>query len=109
VDLQVPDILLVGLILFALHRWAVLSAEWALGMFVVWIVKDIAMYAVVCSAFAPARTWAEAFTSTRRVMPSAFAPRGDVRLDGELWHAESLSPREANPVGVPVVVRPTRA
>ena len=42
--LQVPDTLLAGLILVALYRWAGLSLGWAVGAFVVWIVKDIAMY-----------------------------------------------------------------
>ena len=103
--LQVPDILLAGLILFVLHRWAGLSYGWAVGVFVVWIVKDIAMYPLVRGAFAPARTGAEAFIGARGVVADALAPLGYVRLDGELWRAESLRPRQPIPAGVPVVVR----
>jgi membrane protein implicated in regulation of membrane protease activity len=103
--LQVPDILVAGLILYALHRWAGLPYGWAVGTFVVWIVKDIAMYPVVRGVFAPARTGAEAFIGARGVVMDAIAPLGYVRLDGELWRAESVQPRQAIPAGAPVVVR----
>ena len=103
--LQLPDIILAGVILFVLHRWAGLPYGWAVGAFVVWIVKDIAMYPLVRSAFAPARSGAEAFIGARAVVTDALAPLGYVRLDGELWRAESLPPRQAIPAGAPVVVR----
>ena len=103
--LQFPDIILAGVILFVLHRWAGLPYGWAVGAFVVWIVKDIAMYPLVRSAFAPARTGAEAFIGARAVVTDALAPLGYVRLDGELWRAESLPPRQAIPAGAPVAVR----
>jgi membrane protein implicated in regulation of membrane protease activity len=103
--LQVPDILLAGLILFVLHRWAGLPYGWAAGAFVAWIVKDIAMYPVVRGVLSPARTGADAFIGARGVVSDALAPLGYVRLDGELWRAECLQPRQAIPVGAPVVVR----
>ena len=103
--LQLPDILLAGLILFVLHRWAGLPYGWAVGAFVVWVVKDIAMYPLVRSAFTPVRTGAEAFIGARAVVADALAPLGYVRLDGELWRAESLRPQQAIPVGASVVVR----
>jgi membrane protein implicated in regulation of membrane protease activity len=103
--LQLPDIILAGLILFVLHRWAGLPYGWAVGAFVVWILKDIAMYPLVRSAFAPARTGAEAFIGARAVVAAALAPLGYVRLDGELWRAESMQTGDAIPAGAPVVVR----
>jgi len=103
--LQLPDILVAGLILGALHRWAGLPDGWAVGAFVVWIVKDIAMYPVVRGVFAPARTGAEAFIGARGVVTEAVAPLGYVRLDGALWRAESVQPPQTIPAGVPVVVR----
>ena len=103
--LQLPDIILAGVILFVLHRWADLPYGWAVGAFAVWVVKDIAMYPLVRTAFAPARTGAEAFIGARAVVSDALAPLGYVRLDGELWRAESVRPRQAIPAGAPVVVR----
>jgi membrane protein implicated in regulation of membrane protease activity len=103
--LQVPDILLAGAILAVLHLWANLPFAWAVGVFVAWIVKEIAMYPLVRSAFAPSRTGPEAFIGARGVVKDALAPLGYVRLDGELWRAESLRPEQAVPVGASVVVR----
>ena len=103
--LQVPDTLLAGLILVALYRWAGLSLAWAVGAFAVWIVKDIALYPLVRSAFAPSRTGPEAFIGARGVVADAVAPLGYVSLNGELWRAESLRPQQAIPVGATVVVR----
>lgn len=103
--LQVPDTVLAGLILYALHRWAGLPYAWAVGAFAVWIVKDIAMYPLVRGVFGPARTGAEAFIGARGIVADALAPLGYVRLDGELWRAESLQPHQAIPAGAPVVVR----
>jgi membrane protein implicated in regulation of membrane protease activity len=103
--LQVPDTLVAGLILFALHRWGGLPYGWAVLAFVVWVVKDIAMYPVVRGVFSPARTGAEAFIGARGVVMDAIAPLGYVRLDGELWRAESAQPRQEIPVGAPVIVR----
>lgn len=103
--LQVPDILLAGLILFALYRWAGLPYGWAVGAFVVWIVKDIAMYPVVRGVLAPARTGAESFIGARGVVMDPIAPLGYVRLDGELWRAEAVPPRREIPAGASVVVR----
>lgn len=103
--LQVPDVLLAALILFALHQWAGLPYGWAVGAFVVWVVKDIAMYPVVRGVFAPTRTGAEAFIGARGIVMDAIAPLGYIRLDGELWRAESVQPLQEIPAGAPVVVR----
>lgn len=103
--LQVPDIILAGLVLAVLYQWAGLSYAWAVGAFVVWVVKDIAMYPLVRGVFAPSRTGPEAFIGARGVVADALAPLGYVTLNGELWRAESLRPQQAVPVGAPVVVR----
>lgn len=103
--LQVPDIVLAGLVLAVLYRWAGLPYAWAVGAFVAWVVKDIAMYPVVRSAFLPSRTGAEAFIGARGVAADALAPLGYVRLEGELWRAESVPHRQAIPAGTTVVVR----
>lgn len=103
--LQLPDVLLAGVLLIVLHRWAAISVEWAVGVFAVWVVKDIAMYPLVRSAFAPSRTGPEAFIGARGVAEDALAPVGYVKFNGELWRAESLRPQQAIPAGALVVVR----
>jgi membrane protein implicated in regulation of membrane protease activity len=103
--LQLPDVVLAGAVLGVLHRWAGLSLEWAVGVFVVWVVKDIAMYPLVRGAFAPSRTGPETFIGARGIAADSLAPVGYVKFDGELWRAESLRPQRSIPAGAPVVVR----
>jgi membrane protein implicated in regulation of membrane protease activity len=103
--LQVPDILLAGLIVLALHRWAGLPLAWAGLAFLAWIVKDLAMYPVLRNTLAASRTWPETFIGARAVAADALAPVGYVKLEGELWRAENVSSQPPIPAETPVVVR----
>ncbi len=103
--LQFPDTVLAGVILVVLHRWAGLPIAWAVVAFVVWIVKDIAMYPLARSVFAPSRTGSEAFIGARGIAKDALAPVGYIKFNGELWRAESCRPEQAIPAGTRVVVR----
>lgn len=107
--LQIPDIVLAGIVLLLLHAWAGLSRGWVVSLFALWIVKDIAMYPLLRDAFAPSRTGADMFIGARGTAAEPLAPGGYVRLAGELWAAESLSPGgEGIPMGSPVIVRGAR-
>jgi membrane protein implicated in regulation of membrane protease activity len=106
--LQVPDILLGGAILWALHRWAGLPTRWAILLFVLWVLKDLAMYAVLRRTFMPPATGPEALVGTRGVTREALAPRGYVRVGSELWLAEAAHPHEVIAAETLVVVRASR-
>jgi membrane protein implicated in regulation of membrane protease activity len=106
--LQVPDILLAGLVLTLLNHWGYVSGGWAIGLFAGWIVKDVAMYPVLRQAFVRTRTGPEAYIGAHGVVTDSLAPVGYVRLDGELWRAQVLRPESRVPVGAPVVVRDIR-
>lgn len=103
--LQLPDVLLAGLVLYLLNRWTHLPGEWAIGFFAGWLVKDIAMYPLLRRAFAPSPTGPEAFIGLRAVVVERLSPEGYVRLGGELWSAENLDSRGSIAVGHPVIVR----
>ncbi|MBI2002735.1 MAG: NfeD family protein [candidate division NC10 bacterium] len=90
--LQVPDILLAGLILLLLHWWMALSLGWVLGLFALWVVKDFSMYFLLRSVFTPPRTGPETLVGARAVAREPLAPTGHVLLFGETWRAESLQP-----------------
>jgi membrane protein implicated in regulation of membrane protease activity len=105
---QVPDILLAGAILWALHRWAGLPVPWAVSLFVLWVLKDLAMYAMLRRTFSPPATGPEALVGTRAVTREALAPRGYVRVGNELWLAETTHPHETIAPETPVVVRASR-
>jgi membrane protein implicated in regulation of membrane protease activity len=106
--LQVPDTLLAGAILWALHRWAGLPVPWAVALFVLWVLKDLAMYAMLRRTFLPPVTGPESLVGTRAVTREALAPRGYVRVGNELWLAETTRPHEVIAPDTPVVVRASR-
>ncbi|HSD50706.1 MAG TPA: NfeD family protein [Candidatus Methylomirabilis sp.] len=106
--LQVPDILLAGAILWALCRWAGLPAGWAVTLFVLWVLKDLAMYAVLGRTFMPPATGPEALVGTWGVTREVLAPRGYVRVGSELWLAETAHSHEVIAPETPVVVRASR-
>ncbi len=106
--LQVPDIILAAAILWALHRWAGLPARWAVALFVLWVLKDLAMYAVLRRTLVPPATGPEALVGIRAITREALAPRGYVRVGSELWLAETAHPHEVIAPETPVVVRASR-
>ena len=106
--LQVPDILLAGLVLLLLHKWMALSSAWVLSLFALWVVKDFAMYFLLRSVFTPPRTGPETLVGARAVSRELLAPTGHVLLFGETWRAESLQPRQVIAPGTPVIVRAIR-
>jgi membrane-bound ClpP family serine protease len=106
--LQVPDILLAASILWALHRWAGLAARWAVALFVLWVLKDLAIFAVLRRTFMPPATGPEALVGTRAVTREALVPKGYVRVGSELWLAETVHPYEVIGPETPVVVRASR-
>ncbi|MEK7220119.1 MAG: NfeD family protein [candidate division NC10 bacterium] len=106
--LQVPGILLAGLILLLLHRWAGLPSGWAIGLFVLWVLKDLAMLPLLRDVFAPLHTGPETLLGARAVAQERLAPGGYVLLSGERWRAESLRPHEVIAPGTAVIVRAAR-
>jgi membrane protein implicated in regulation of membrane protease activity len=106
--LQIPDILLAGLILLLLHWWVGLSLEWALGLFALWVLTNLAMYPLLRDVFAPPRFGPETLIAARTLAREPLAPRGYILLRGELWRAETLRPQEAIAPGTVLTVRARR-
>ena len=106
--LQVPDLALAGTILWLLQWWGKLSPTWAVGLFCLWLAKDLAMFVCMRDVFAPPQTGPEALVGTRGVAKERLAPTGPVLLGGERWRAETLLPGQVVAPGAPVVVRATR-
>lgn len=102
--LQLPGVLLAGVILLLLYRWGVLPLAWAIGLFVAWAAKDLAFYPLVKDAFAPTRTGPESLLGARAVAQEPLAPAGFVKLGGELWRAEAVRPYPSIAAGMGVVV-----
>lgn len=106
--LQMPDVLLAGGLLWAVHRWAGLPTRWAVVLFVLWVLKDLAMYAALRRTLMPSATGPEALVGARAVADERLAPDGYVRLGAERWRAEALRHERDIAPGTAVIVRATR-
>ncbi|HWO43050.1 MAG TPA: NfeD family protein [Candidatus Eisenbacteria bacterium] len=100
---QLPQWLILGLFLWflvdktAVPRWA------GVGFFVFWVVKDLAMYPFVRSAYEnDSRTGAEQLIGQIGVARENLAPKGYIKIQGELWKA--LAKSNAIPQNRPVKV-----
>lgn len=102
--LQLPDIVAAAIVLVALHRWVGLPLWAAVGLFLLWVAKDIVPYPWFRDALERrATTGQEALVGARAVAVEALDPVGYVRMNGELWRAEAVGPGAVAP-GTEVVV-----
>ena len=87
--LQIPGLVIVSVVLLALWEWLGLRIEIVVGLFSLWLAKDIVMYPLLRSAYekGPA-TGAEGLIGENAVARGELAPRGFVLIRGELWKAE---------------------
>ena len=107
--LQIPDTALAIVVLALLHQWAGLPTAWAMGLFALWTLKNLLGYFPLRDAFAPSRaTGPEALQGRSASVVEALAPRGRVRVDGELWWAEVAPEGGFIPQGSRVIVRGRR-
>jgi membrane protein implicated in regulation of membrane protease activity len=107
--LQIPDTALAIVVLALLHQWAGLSTAWALALLALWTLKNLLGYFLLRDAFAPSRaTGPEALQGRSASVVEALAPRGRVRVDGELWWAEVAPETGSVPTGSRVIVRGCR-
>jgi membrane protein implicated in regulation of membrane protease activity len=107
--LQIPDVVLVGLILCALRRWWGLGDGIAWALLALWIAKDAVMYPFVRRSLLDGgeRVGAAALIGAEAVADGDLAPRGWVHVRGESWQAESASGASV-PAGTRVRVRAVR-
>ena len=103
--LQVPGWVLAGAILTGLRYWWGLPRWAAFGLFLLWVVKDLAMYPLLRIAYeAGVKTGSEELVGARGVAQEELAPDGYVRVRGELWHAEANPGNAPIPAGSPIRV-----
>ncbi len=91
---QLPGWVIAGLAAGAVGAWGFVDPMVAGLLVLLWIVKDLALYPLVRRAYLPAADGAAALVGHDAVACGDLAPRGHVRVRGELWQAELL-PGEA--------------
>ena len=91
---QVPGWVAAAVVLLGLVEWVGLSLWAAAGFFTLWVIKDIALYPLVRTAYeSNVKTGVEQLVGKRGVAQEWLDPRGMVRVRGELWQAEA-EPRD---------------
>jgi membrane-bound ClpP family serine protease len=87
--LQIPGWVIIFVVLFTLWEWWSLRIELAVGLFALWLAKDVVLYPLLRTAYesGPA-TGGERLVGERAVARGDLAPSGFVFIRGELWRAE---------------------
>lgn len=101
--LQLPGWVLAIIVLTGLQNWLGLPFWIALGLFFLWVVKDLVMYPLLRTAYeSGVKTGIEELIGTRGIVEQELAPRGYIRVRGELWRAEVKADDGRIPPGSPV-------
>ena len=83
---QVPEWAFLGLMLFWLWGWFALPLWVCLGLFGVWVAKDLAIYPFLRAAYnADIKTGPEKLIGARGIAQERLDPCGYAKVSGELW------------------------
>ncbi len=87
--LQIPSWVVLSLLMTALHRWLGVPSWIGAGVVLVWIVKDLALFPLVRSAYDihDRPTPAARLVGLEGRAEQDLDPSGLVRVNGELWRA----------------------
>jgi membrane protein implicated in regulation of membrane protease activity len=106
---QIPGWLLAMAGALLLHRWVGLPTWAAAAMVVAWALKDAALYPLLRASYEiDSRTVIERLVGQGGVTVEPLAPRGYVRVRGELWLAEPTAADDEIRSGHPVTVDAVR-
>jgi membrane protein implicated in regulation of membrane protease activity len=86
---QIPDMVILVLILFVLHRWVDLSLWFYIGLVSLWVVKYILGFIFVWPAYDRPRPGdVKSLIGTEGIAEERLDPSGYIRVHGEFWRAE---------------------
>lgn len=90
--LQIPEILLLILILYGLYEWFSVALWMLETIFGIWIAKDIIMFFFVWKAYQiPGVEKDQHLQGETGVVIETLEPHGYVKIRGEMWKAKSRS------------------
>ena len=102
---QIPGGLLAVAGALLLHRWIGLPGWVAIALVVGWALKDAALYPFLRASYEPhSGSVIERLVGLGGIAVEPLAPRGYVRIRGELWLAEPIATDVEIPRGHPVTV-----
>ncbi len=107
--IQVPGWIVVAVALSLIRRWVDLPVWAAIGVFLLWVIKDLVMFPFVRPAFeAGGKSGVDRLIGAQGIVEERLAPSGYIRVRGELWRAEVLETDEPIHQGSRVRVRAVR-
>lgn len=102
---QVPGWVLIAVVLIALRHWLEISPRIAIVIFLLWVIKDFALYPLLRKSFEPAgKTPLEQMIGLQGIAKEAIDPHGYIHIRGELWRAEIQAGADPIPSGIKVRV-----
>ena len=106
---QIPGGLLAAGGALLLYRWIGLPGWVACALVVAWVLKDAALYPFLRASYEPhLDSVIDDLVGRSGVTIEPLAPRGYVRVRGELWLAEPIAPDVEVPLGHPVTIEGVR-
>ena len=88
---QIPDMMILVLILFMLHQWVDLSLWLFIGLVSLWMVKYVLVFTFVWPAYDKPRPGdVKSLIGTEGIAEERLDPSGYIRVHGELWRAEVI-------------------
>lgn len=107
--LQIPGWLVVAVILALLSQWVDLPLWAAIGLLLLWIIKDLVLFPLLRTAYEPGgKGGIERLIGAQGIAEEQLAPSGYIRVGSELWRAEALAADEPIPPGSRVKVQAVR-
>lgn len=93
--LQVPEWVLVTIVMYGLNLWLRVPVWAAVLVLAIVVIKDFVLYPFVRRAFeTDASTGLERMVGETGAVTQALAPKGYVKVRGELWQAEAADARQ---------------
>lgn len=101
---QLPDLLILLLVLALLGQWVDIPARWKWGVIVFWVLKDIALFPLLWPAYEKTPSHVrDTLIGARGLAAEKLDPFGYIRIQGVLWQAK-VCPGECVEKGDPVQV-----
>ena len=107
--LQIPDWLLLGVLVLAFRDTLALPVWAVSGLIAAWVLKDLLLYPLLRRAYeGDPRTGAERLVGREGRVVIPLVPEGYISVRGELWRAETQESDRRMPEGAPVRVTGAR-
>lgn len=107
--IQIPGWILAAVVLAVLRRWIDLPLWAAVGLFFLWVAKDLALFPLLRPAYeAGGKRGVERLIGVQGIVEERLAPSGYIRVGSELWRAEALQTDKPIPSGSRVRVQAVR-